>query len=202
MIVIIDYGMGNLMSVKKAFSRIGAEVKISNKVQDIESAERLILPGVGHFGCGVENLESLGLINCLKSKVLQQKTPILGICLGMQLMVNHSSEGNGQGLSFINLETVKICNDELKVPHMGWNSVTAQDHPSILLTGIKDDDLFYFVHSYWVKVKTGVGADIGLTEYGQKFISLFSMNNIHGVQFHPEKSHDQGLKLLTNFLKT
>lgn len=199
MIVIIDYGMGNLHSVFKALKRIGAEATISSKLEDIKKADKLILPGVGHFKKGMDNLRKLNIINELNKKVLEEKTPILGICLGMQLLSNFSEEGNVTGLSLIDAETKKLDVKSLKIPHMGWNNLEILKS-NILLKDIKNTDLFYFVHSYNV-VCSNQQDILSLTSYGQEFISSVQKNNIYGVQFHPEKSHLAGLNILKNFKK-
>ena len=147
MIIIVDYGMGNLHSVLKAFKRIGAEVTASKKVSDIEVADKLVLPGVGYFKQGMKNLKKLGLIEVLNKKVVKDKIPILGICLGMQLITNHSEEGNVNGLGWINAKTIKLkLDNKFKVPHMGWNDIIIKKK-SNLLEGIKVKEQFYFVHS-------------------------------------------------------
>jgi glutamine amidotransferase len=198
-IVIVDYGMGNLRSVQKAFERIRIPAKISADANDILSAEKLILPGVGHFKMGIYNLASKGLIDPLNRAVLEKKIIILGICLGMQLMTEFSEEGNVKGLGWIKAQTKRFsfASNEFKVPHMGWDSLSIKNGDT-LYKGINQEDLFYFVHSYFIICEDE--KDI-LTEtyYGQKFVSSFNKDNIYGFQFHPEKSHNVGLKLLKNF---
>ncbi len=202
MIVIIDYGMGNLRSVLKAFMRLGIEATISSDPHEILVADKLILPGVGHFKQGMNNLRATGIQNILNQKVIAQKTPILGICLGFQLFSNHSEEGDAEGLGWINADTKKIIFDSevpsrFRVPHMGWNTLQ-QDGCSELLSEISDDDIFYFVHSYHLVCKNNDDV-IATTDYGIRFVSAIQKGNIFGTQFHPEKSHAAGLKILRRF---
>jgi imidazole glycerol-phosphate synthase subunit HisH len=199
MLVIIDYGMGNLHSVLKACKRINVQAIVSSDPKEISAAKKIILPGVGHFKKGMENLESLKLIEILNKKVIQEKVPILGICLGMQLFSNHSEEGNVKGLGWIDAKTVKFSSNNLfKIPHIGWNSLDIQKE-SKLLEEINKDSLFYFVHSYHVKCVNSKDV-LSITNYYQNFVSSIKKKNIYGVQFHPEKSHKDGLKILKNFI--
>ena len=198
MITIIDYGMGNHFSVKKAFQRLGFTVKISHSLEDIKKAEKFIFPGVGNFSRGIENLNQLDIVDIIKHRILIEKIPVLGICLGMQLLTNFSEEGNQKGLGFIDLKVKKFNNNKLKVPHMGWNNVKCHKKFN-LFHGIAEETPFYFVHSYYINLQSPSPITIGITDYGQSFISAFNKENIYGVQFHPEKSHDQGLALLNNF---
>jgi imidazole glycerol-phosphate synthase subunit HisH len=203
MIVIIDYGMGNLRSVQKAFQRLNCPVLISRDINEIEKADKLVLPGVGHFAKGMNNLNEYNLINILNYKVNQAKTPVLGICLGMQLMTSFSEEGNINGLNWIDARTVRFNFSNLpdqsicKIPHMGWNNITVAKHN--LFSSITDSDFFYFVHSYYVKCNNDNDV-LFRTNYNIDFDSGFIKDNIIGVQFHPEKSHSSGLKLLKNFI--
>ena len=200
-VVIIDYGMGNLRSIQKKLIQIGVNVEISNDVNIIAKADKLILPGVGHFANGIKNLKQYGLWDTLNNKVIIEKTPILGICLGMQLMANHSEEGDIQGLGWIDSKVVKFkMNDKLryKVPHIGWNS-TYIEKKSPLFDGISNDSMFYFVHSFHINCHNK--EDILTTSnYEYSFSSAIQRDNIYGTQFHPEKSHDLGEQLLKNFL--
>ncbi|MBS3157311.1 imidazole glycerol phosphate synthase subunit HisH [Candidatus Woesearchaeota archaeon] len=198
MIVIIDYGMGNLHSVLKAFRRIGADAIVSSKKEDIAKAEKLVLPGVGHFKRGMENLREMGLIGALNKKVIEEKTPILGICLGMQLFTKFSEEGDAGGLGWIDAKTIKFnLGDKFRVPHMGWNNIKIEKDNKIF-SNLNKEDYFYFVHSFHVNCKNKEDI-LSITEYGKKFISAIQKENIIGVQFHPEKSHDAGLEILKNF---
>ncbi len=201
-IVIIDYKMGNLNSVKKKLDRLGVDTIISSKKEEILSADKLILPGVGHFGKAMSNLRELNLIETLNEAVLKNKIPTLGICLGMQIMTNRSDEGDLEGLGWIDAEVVKFnVNDTLKfkVPHTGWNQIVNAKE-SKLMNNIPDKSEFYFVHSFHLKLND---SSLGLndTEYEYLFSSAFEKENIFGVQYHPEKSHDVGELLLKNFIE-
>jgi len=199
MIVIIDYGMGNLRSVQKAFERIGVPVKISGISDDIHTAEKLVLPGVGHFKQGMQNIKSRGLFDSLNSAVQDKKIPILGICLGMQLMTEFSEEGDCDGFGWIKGRTQRFSfvSNGLKIPHMGWNNLLIKKNDS-LYNGITADNFFYFVHSYFISCDNEEDI-LAESNYGNKFVSSFQKGNIFGCQFHPEKSHDSGLKILKNF---
>jgi glutamine amidotransferase len=202
MIVIVDYGMGNLWSVLKAFKRINADAIVSSEIEDIKNAGKLILPGVGHFRNGMDKLKKLNLIDILNEKVLLQKTPILGICLGVQLFTKHSEEGDCEGLGWLDARTIKFnfnkLNSIYKIPHMGWNSIKPEKD-CILFDGLEKDALFYFVHSFHVcpDKKDDIAST---TEYNIRFVSSIQKDNIYGTQFHPEKSHKNGLKILENFV--
>ncbi len=201
-IVIVNYGMGNLHSVYTQCKRIGYEPIISSDPADIKIADKLILPGVGQFAKGMEKLNQLNLIDVLSEKVFQQNIPILGICLGMQLLSKKSEEGNVSGLGWIDAETnrFRINNThKYKIPHMGWNNVFTKNK-SPILHGISESDEFYFVHSYHLECNTE-DIIIGKTDYGYRFVSAIQENNIYGTQFHPEKSHDSGLMILKNFIE-
>lgn len=202
MIAIIDYGMGNLRSVQKKTIRVGAEAVITSDINIIRKANKLILPGVGHFANGVKKLKELGIWEILNERVLGEKTPILGICLGMQLMAKHSEEGDVEGFGWIDAEVIKFAiedNLKYKVPHMGWNSANSQKD-SALLKGIPKEALFYFVHSYHIKCRNSTDI-LCSTTYEYSFTSAIEKDNIFGTQFHPEKSHDWGELLFRNFLK-
>lgn len=200
-VVIVNYGMSNLQSVKKKVEQLHSNVVVSDDHREIATADKLILPGVGHFQRAMENIKQLNLDEILNEKVLIHQTPILGICLGMQLMCSSSEEGNVEGLNWFEAKTKKtIVIDSLrfKIPHMGWNTVTFHKQ-SDLLKGISDDSEFYFVHSYQVKAKHPSDV-LTSTTYETRFHSAIQRENMFGVQFHPEKSHDAGLQLLTNFI--
>jgi imidazole glycerol-phosphate synthase subunit HisH len=200
-IVIIDYGMGNLRSVLNKMNRLGLEAVLSSDPAVIASAGKLILPGVGHFAHGMHNLAKLGLIETLNRKVLVEKTPVLGICLGMQLFTGFSEEGDAGGLGWIAGRTrrMNLSGDKLKVPHMGWN--TLQDmKASALFENIGPEDMFYFVHSYHAECANPADV-LASTGYGITFTSVIRKDNIIGMQFHPEKSHDSGEQILKNFFK-
>jgi glutamine amidotransferase len=200
MITIIDYGIGNIGSIKNMLKKIGVKSEITNNLDLIEKAEKLILPGVGAFDYGMEQLEKYNLIPILNKKVKIEKKPILGICLGMQLMTEKSEEGGRKGLGWIKGETVKFKLDDklnLKVPHMGWNEIVKHKE-SKLLSDLPSASKFYFVHSYYVKCDIE-SEPILMTDYGHQFVSAFESDNVLGVQFHPEKSHKFGMQLLKNF---
>lgn len=200
MITIVDYGMGNLGSIQNMLKKIGVESSMSSDVDKIEKASKIILPGVGSFDQAMINLERLDLVNILSRKALGEKIPFLGICLGMQLLANSSEEGIRSGLGWIDGKVLKFNLDSsFKVPHMGWNSVNLQ-WESQIFNNMYPDPRFYFVHSYYFDCNNK--EDILTTsEYGINFVSAVKKDNILGVQFHPEKSHKFGMKLLENFSK-
>lgn len=200
MIVIIDYRMGNIGSILNMLKKIGASGTISSDPGEIRKADRLILPGVGAFDQGMANLERMGLIPVLNERVIEHRTPILGICLGMQLMTKSSEEGKAAGLGWVDARTVRFKHDpslNLKVPHMGWNAIVPKkDSP--LFAGMHEEPRFYFVHSFHA-VCEDPGDVLTSTVHGYEFTSSFQHGNVVGVQFHPEKSHKFGMKLLKNF---
>jgi len=201
-IMIVDYGMGNLHSVKKKLVRLGVNANISNNPQFITKASKIILPGVGHFSMAVRNLKRLNLFYALNEAVIVKKVPIFGICLGIQLMTKYSEEGDVQGFGWFDAEVVRFdIMDKLKhkIPHMGWNTVCPKK-PSKLFDGIPANSEFYFVHSYHI-LSNCQDDVLAITDYEYPFVSALERDSIFGVQFHPEKSHDVGEKLLSNFLK-
>ncbi len=196
MIAIIDYGMGNLRSVQKAFEHVGASALITNNPQEIETAEKIVLPGVGAMEPAINKLRALGLDTAIQ-KVADQKKPLLGICLGFQLFFNHSEEGGRvEGLGI--LPGVVQRFQALKVPHMGWNQLTMQTPLCPLLKDIPLNSNVYFCHSFFVAPSDPAWIAT-TTDYGIHFCSCAYHNNIFGVQFHPEKSQQIGLTLLNNF---
>ena len=202
MLVIVDYNLGNHRSILNMLKKAGVPVAISSSIRDIENAEKLILPGVGAFDNGMINLQEMGLVAVLTEKVLKQQTPILGICLGMQLLVRRSEEGRLPGLGWIKGEVVRFLfnpmQNGLKIPHMGWNSVNVM-YPDALFKGL-EEARFYFVHSYHVLCEHQEDV-VATTHYGYNFVSSFRCSTIIGTQFHPEKSHTYGLRLLKNFIE-
>ena len=197
-IVIVDYGLGNLGSIQNMLKKIGIESKISSDKTEIENASKLILPGVGSFDNGVRNISDRGLLDILNMKVLHDKTPVLGICLGCQLITRSSEEGSLPGLGWIDADTVRFDfrgdNSHLKIPHMGWNTVSFNIDHQIIKTLI-GEQRYYFVHSYHLKCYNE--EDILMkTHYGYDFPSAVNRGNITGFQFHPEKSHRFGMRLL------
>jgi imidazole glycerol-phosphate synthase subunit HisH len=199
MIAIIDYEMGNLGSIRNMLKMLGHDSKITSDLEQIAQADKLILPGVGAFDAGMKNLRRLNLIQVLNERVLVARTPILGICLGMQLMGKSSAEGVLDGLSWVNAVSLRFEPGplSLKVPHMGWNeAVVVRDAP--LTQGLPHGSRFYFVHSYFVRCRVP-NSVLLRTFYGENFDSAFQQVNIWGVQFHPEKSHKFGMCILRNF---
>lgn len=206
MIVIVDYGMGNLRSVHKALERVGFQASVTQDPAEVKKAAGLIVPGVGAFKKAMENLQELGLVNPIIEFVESGK-PFLGICLGLQLLFSGSDEfGFQKGLSLFKGRVVRFPfshpaasppKDLLKVPHMGWNTVHIHKRPPVL-DGIADEAYFYFVHSYYpVPEEQEIVATT--TDYGGEFVSSVSRGNLFACQFHPEKSQSVGLKLLKNF---
>ncbi len=201
MVVIVDYGMGNLGSVLGRLGAAGAKAIVSGDPRTIERAARLVLPGVGSFGAGMNCLASRGLVPVLTAKVLEERTPILGICLGMQLFTRRSEEGNASGLGWLAADTRRFRLDpgsRLRVPHVGWNDITAA-RTSSLLSGIDDGCRFYFTHSYHTCCDDPSDV-LATAHYGYDFPAMVQRDNLYGTQFHPEKSHRQGLRLLANFI--
>jgi len=196
---IIDYGLGNLGSLSNMCQKAGLEARVTDTSEAILSASHLILPGVGTFDTGMRNLESKGLVPVLKEAVLERKIPILGICLGAQLMLESSEEGDLPGLCWIKGRVVRFhASEGLKVPHMGWNYLNDIRKHTLYSSMPQIPPRFYFVHSYYFKLAEA--ADISaLCTYGEKFSASFEQGNIMGVQFHPEKSHQFGMQLLHNF---
>ncbi|KNF10168.1 imidazole glycerol phosphate synthase subunit HisH [Gottschalkia purinilytica] len=195
MISIIDYGVGNLNSVHKALLRLGFESNITNNINDINNSKAIILPGVGAFNDAMKNLKETEVIECISENVNKGK-PLLGICLGMQLLYEKSFEdGVWEGLGFLKGEVVRF-DENVKIPHMGWNRLKINQNNEILKY-VNENDYVYFVHSYYVKPN---GDElVAYTDYGVKVPGIVAKDNIYGMQFHPEKSGDVGLKLLKAF---
>ncbi len=215
MIAVIDYGLGNLRSVSKALEGVGAKVEVTNNLQAIAKAKAIVLPGVGAFHRGMENLNRLNLISVIY-EVIGRNIPFLGICLGMQLLFTEGEEqGLHKGLEVIKGRVKKFDfrDERLKIPHMGWNQIKLQaasykpqaknKKPAAcslqLFRGIPDGSYYYFVHSYYVELEDE-NIILATTEYGMKFTSAIAKGNVFGVQFHPEKSADLGLTILKNFI--
>lgn len=201
MITIVDYGMGNLRSVKKAFENLGFSVNVSRNSEEILNSSGLVLPGVGAFGDCMRNLEEYDLVEPIK-RFIKVGKPFLGICLGLQLLFEESEESPGtRGFGILRGNVVRFpINKRLKVPHMGWNQVEIRRELSVL-QGIPQRSWFYFVHSYFPEPEDK-GVTVGLTHYGIEFTSAVQRENIFACQFHPEKSSTIGLKILENFALT
>lgn len=201
MIVIIDYGMGNIFSIQHALEHLGHQSVCSAQPSDILSATKLILPGVGSFEAAMEQIKKLQLEDVIKTAAIIHHIPILGICLGMQLLVNSSTEGSGviEGLGLIDAQTIALekTNAHTKIPHVGFDDVTCDDMK--LFANLPQHSDFYFTHSYKV-VSDSNDFKKAFCDYHQSFIVAFEKNNIFGVQFHPEKSQSNGLTILENFL--
>jgi|SRR5579875_1190385 len=202
MIAIINYGLGNLTSIQNMCRRLGIEATITSETEQIRRADKLLLPGVGHFKKGMENLHASGLKSLLDELVLQQKKPILGICLGAQLMTRHSEEGDVAGLGWVDAVTVRFNQQKingLKVPHMGWSDITTTGN-NPLWHNLPSEPRFYFVHTYHFLFDTP--DEVSATaSHGYDFACAFQKENILGTQFHPEKSHKFGMKVIENFNK-
>ncbi len=198
MIQIVDYGMGNLRSVQKAFERLSVPAQICTRPEDLRECEKLVLPGVGAFRDAIAELRRQEFVEPIKAHIAAEK-PFLGICLGLQLLFDVSYEdGTWDGLGVVPGEVVRFPDTAgLKVPHMGWNRVKPA-HDCALLAGVPSDSYFYFVHSYYV-VPRDESAIAGRTEYGQTFTSVLQRGRMFATQFHPEKSQEYGLRLLKNF---
>jgi glutamine amidotransferase len=200
MITIVNYGMGNLGSIFNMLKKIGVPALITSDLGELAQAQKLILPGVGHFDRAMERIDGTGLRTVLEEKALRERVPLLGICLGMQLLTRGSEEGVRPGLGWIPAATKRFRFEEgskLKVPHMGWNTVEkTTDSP--LTKGFKGEFRFYFVHSYHVVVDNCQHSIIK-ARHGIEFDAGIQKDNIFGVQFHPEKSHKFGMRLLENF---
>lgn len=200
MIAIVDYGIGNVPAIANMFRHASIEARITSDPAELRRASRLILAGVGAFDAGMKNLRDRGLVPILEDAVFGKKIPVLGICLGMQLLMRGSDEGSEQGLGWIDGRSVRIRPDgpvAVKVPHMGWNEVQPQ-RESPLLNGLRDHGRFYFAHSYAVECRDGTDV-VATAIHGSPFPAIVAHHHVCGVQFHPEKSHKYGRQLLTNF---
>lgn len=203
MITIIDYGVGNINAFVNVYKRVDVPVKIARTKEDLEGAQKLILPGVGHFDHAMTQLNNSGMREKLDDLVLNQKIPVIGICVGMQMMANKSDEGVMEGLKWIDATVKKF--DETKIqqvtrlPHMGWNDVKPVKDVG-LFEGLQDNSIFYFLHTYYFECNNSEDI-MAVTEYGGEFASAAHHENKFGIQFHPEKSHHYGEILLHNFAK-
>lgn len=203
MITIIDYGLGNISAFQNVYKRLDIPTKVAKSVEDLQYVEKLILPGVGAFDYAMSQLNNSGMRQRLDELVLKQKTPVIGICVGMQIMGNKSDEGNLEGLKWIDANVRKFdestIHQRTKLPHMGWNDVYPKNNHS-LFDGLEKDAIFYFLHSYYFECKNEEDI-LANSDYGVLFASAAHHDNIFGIQFHPEKSHHYGEKLLHNFAK-
>jgi imidazole glycerol-phosphate synthase subunit HisH len=200
--VIVDYRTGNSNSIKRTLDRIGSVSIISSRIEDVTRADKIILPGVGHFAKAMANLRELGLLDALNEAILIKQKAVLGICLGMELMGTTSEEGNTPGLQWLDAQAVRLkisVAGRHKVPHMGWNRIQIKKS-SALMKGVGDLSEFYFAHSYHLKINDQSDL-LTETEYGVSFPSAVERNNIFGVQYHPEKSHRTGAQVLKNFVE-
>lgn len=199
MITIVNYGLGNLGSIANMFKRISEPCEITSNLEKITEAKKILLPGVGSFDAAMNMIRNLGLEQILKKKALEEKVPFLGICLGMQLLTDCSEEGNLLGLGLIKGKAIRFqFNDKLlKIPHMGWNRIHFKNS-SPLLFGMEEEQKFYFAHSYYVVCHHRENV-IAQTSYGHDFDSIIQSGNVLGAQFHPERSHRYGMRLLKNF---
>ena len=203
MVTIIDYGVGNVFAFQNVFKRLNIPSKIAKCENDLMDSSKLILPGVGHFDYAMSQLNKSGMRNRLNELVLIENVPVIGICVGMQMMSRKSDEGILDGLGWIDAEVKKFDESTIshhtKLPHMGWNDVTPnKNHP--LFRGLEKEAIFYFLHSFYFKCLDEKNS-ISKTDYGINFSSSVQNDNIYGIQFHPEKSHSYGEKLLENFAK-
>lgn len=203
MITIIDYGLGNIRAFVNVYDRLNIKTKIAHTAEDVLNAKKIILPGVGSFDYAMCQLNSSGMRDELENQVLVNKIPVLGICVGMQMLGKSSEEGVLPGLGWID-GNVKLFDESLiqnktRLPHMGWNTMKPVKETPIL-TGLNDDSRFYFLHSYYFSCNNDCDI-ISTTEYGITYASAINSENIFGIQFHPEKSHSNGIKLLHNFAK-
>ena len=201
-VFIVDSGLGNIKSIQNIISKVGGIGIAIRSPDDLQEASRIVLPGVGNFDAGIKQLQYGGWITELNDAVMVRKVPVLGICLGMQLMCRSSEEGRLPGLGWVDAEVKLIEKGDgprLKIPHMGWNSITIKKENALFNYEPSCEKRFYFVHSYHVvcKNKSDVIAE---TDYGQELTVAFNRNNIYGVQFHPEKSHRFGIELFRNFM--
>lgn len=201
MITIIDYGVGNIKAFQNIYKRLGIEASVAQNPNYIKAAEKLILPGVGHFDYAMQCFSSSGMMEITNEMVLNGKTPILGVCVGMQMLAKSSDEGQLPGLGWVNADVRKFDFSQSlepgRLPHMGWNDVISQKENPLLLN-LEKNARFYFLHSYYFNCMDRED-NLAISHYGFDFTSIINHRNIYGVQFHPEKSHNFGVQLLKNF---
>jgi len=199
MIAIIDYGLGNVKAFATVFKKLNIPATIVRHADELKDVDKVILPGVGAFDFAMERLEKSGMRNSLDDIVLKQRIPVLGVCVGMQMLANSSEEGHMPGLKWIDGEVKRFDHDSVRVPHMGWNTINPLKTDG-LFSGTDRNSRFYFLHSYYFKCNRKENI-ISTTDYFGEFASAVAADNVYGVQFHPEKSHEWGVRLLENFAK-
>ena len=201
MIGIIDYGLGNIKAFSNIYKSLDIKYKIVQKSEELKDITKIILPGVGAFDDAMNKFNESGLRDGVEKMVLNEKKPLLGICVGMQILAESSDEGTEKGLGWINASVkifdTKTINHDTKLPHMGWNTIDIQSKNEPLFQDLEQQAKFYFLHSYYFQCEDS--NIIAETEYGEKYTSAVRSDNIYGVQFHPEKSHQNGVRLLSNF---
>lgn len=203
MIAVIDYGMGNVGSILNMFHKINVPTILANNIEQIEEADKLILPGVGSFDIGMQRLNESGLADAIKKHAIENQKPLLGICLGMQILGRKSEEGKESGLGLIPFDNKRFVfesNVQLKIPHMGWDIAATTEKDDPLVEGLAPGQRYYFVHSYHAVCDSEDNV-LMRCEYGYTFTAAVKKGNIYGVQFHPEKSHKFGMALLENFAR-
>lgn len=201
MIGIVDYGLGNVQAIENIYRRLGIPVRVASDAASLSQADRIVLPGVGAFDWAMGRLDASGMRATLERRVLEDKCPVIGICVGMQMLARRSDEGRSAGLGWIDAD-VRLFDESrfdgpTHLPHMGWNDVTPRSGES-LFAGLEEDSRFYFLHSYFFAPADGID-DIATCNYGGEFCCAIRHGNVMGVQFHPEKSHQWGIRLLKNF---
>ncbi len=201
MITIVDYGLGNIRAFKNVYERLNIPTKVARSLSDLKDAQKIILPGVGAFDYAMSQLNASGMRDELEKQVISNKVPMVGICVGMQMLARSSDEGSLTGLGWIEGEVRKFDERHIiyktRLPHMGWNTIKpVKNNP--ILTGIKEGDIFYFLHSYYFLPDHAQNI-LAQTNYGINYASAVNHENIYGIQFHPEKSHQNGVQLLKNF---
>ena len=201
MIGIIDYGLGNIKAFSNIYKSLDIKYKIVQKSEELKDITKIILPGVGAFDDAMNKFNESGLRDGVEKMVLNEKKPLLGVCVGMQILAESSDEGTEKGLGWINASVkifdTKTINHDTKLPHMGWNTIDIQPKNEPLFQDLEQQARFYFLHSYYFQCEDS--NIIAETEYGEKYTSAVRSDNIYGVQFHPEKSHQNGVRLLSNF---
>lgn len=200
MIGIIDYGLGNISAISNIYTKLKIKNTIVNTIEDFDTSEKFILPGVGAFDSAINLLYKSNFVSEIHKQIFVKKKKILGICVGMQIFAKNSSEGKTLGLEWFNANVKKInqqSRNNLRLPHMGWNSIKITSN-DLLLRDLEDSEYFYFCHSYYFNCINQKNV-LAITNYGHEFPSIVKNENIYGIQFHPEKSHDSGVKILKNF---